>query len=424
MCETHREKDRINRRRKSGREKDAVGDLDEDQVGEHSVITADMGSDSEPPGLVSETPAPSTEPPTIFMDPLLPPEETSPDTMPPQSEMSEYPGIPPQLDPLLSYGSGVSEAGVLSQVTTNLAAAGDVDFEISSRQSVTGGTSVEEHCVGDQEIPNHSQQDIPSMVWGSAMSPVSTSGSDSILPQSTPSSTTRSNTTATADMSSSPATTTVSATSIPTMSAGASHIQPQFQVPYYMPPPFSIPYTPGQPSFLVPGPYPPISYAPHPSYTYAPPVPGPFQTFQYAPPPPGQPGSYALRPYPYPPWGPYASGTIEANWLDSSSQPQLQVHTQGKAQRKRGRAGAASEDGLRIVLVQPKNTFEDGATASATSAIALASTPGPARTFSDPSLSPPSLSAANSPGDDVSSPTGPTTPAEPGEQVATVSLFL
>jgi hypothetical protein len=432
MCDTHREKDRMNRRRKSGRDKCVTGDLDEEQacqVGEHSVMDVDMGSDGEPAGLAPETPPPDTESPVIFMEPLLPPDEALPTTMLQQSEMSSYPGMPPQINTLLSYGSCLSEAGVLAEVTTDPDVVGEVDIEISSQRS---GSLAEEHCLDGQETSNHNQQDISSMIWGGAVSPVSTSGSDSLASQSSPSSSMRSDATATADVSSSPTTTSVMATSIPAPSPGtstsASHIQPQLQVPYYMPSPFPIPFTPGQPPFLVSGPYPPMSYVPRPAYTYGAPIPGPFQAFQYAPPPPGQHGPYALRPYPYPPWGPYASGAVDANWVDANAQGQVQMqsqgHVQGKTQRKRGRAAAAGEDGLRIVLVQPKGSVDDPAASSITSAITLTPTPGPAGPVSDPCESPPSLSTANSPGAGVSSATHSAVPTDSEGQVATVSLFL
>ena len=414
----------MNRRRKSGC---ATGDLDEeqaDQVGEHSMMAVDMGSDSEAADLAPDTPAPATESPVIFMEPLLPPDEALSTTMLQQSEMSDYPSMPPQVNPLLSYGSHLSEAGVLTEVTTDPNMVGEVDIEISSQQSVPEGSLAEERCLDGQETPNHGQQDISSIIWESVVSPVSTNGSDSL--QSSPSSSNHSNATATADMSSSPATSL--ATPVPASSPGtsnsASHTQPQFQVPYYMPPPFSIPFTAGQPPFLVPGPYPPMSYVPRPAYTYGPPIPGPFQAFQYAPPPPGQLGPYGLRPYPYAPWGPYASGSADANWVDANAQAQGQIqtqgHVQGKALRKRGRAAAAGEDGLRIVLVQPKSSLDDTATSSIT---ALTSTSGSTGPVSDPCQSP-SLSTVNSPGAAVSSATHPATHPDSEEQVAAVSVFV
>jgi hypothetical protein len=207
-------------------------------------------------------------------------------------------------------------------------------------------------------------------------------------------------------------------------STTASHTQPQ--LPYYMPP-FSIPFTAGQPPFLVPGPFPPMSYVPRPAYTYGTPIPGPFQAFQYPPPPPGQIGPYALRPYPYPPWGAYTSGTVDANWVDANGQTQGQMqtqgHVQGKAQRKRGRAAAAGEDGLRIVLVQPKGSLDDPAVSSIASTIELTSTSGPTGPVSGPCESP-SQSTVNSPGAGVSSAAHSATPTDTEEQVATVSIFL
>ena len=196
-----------------------------------------------------------------------------------------------------------------------------------------------------------------------------------------------------------------------------------------MTPPFSIPFTPGQPPFLVSGPYPPMPYVPRPAYTYGTPVPGAFQAFQYAPPPPGQVGPYALRPYPYPPWGPYANGAADANWVDANAQTQVQMQTQGnaqsKAQRKRGRAAAAGEDGLRIVLVQPKSSLDDSAASSTiVSAITLTSTPGPTGPVSDPCDPCSSAPSTNSPGAGVSSETHSAAPTDTEEQVTLVSIFF
>jgi hypothetical protein len=193
--------------------------------------------------------------------------------------------------------------------------------------------------------------------------------------------------------------------------------------------PFSVPFTPGQPSFLVPGPYPPVSYVARPAYTFSAPIPSPFQAFQYAAPPPGQRGSYALRPYPYPTWGPYASGAVDANWVDANAQTQAQMqmqmqnqgHVQGKAQRKRGRAAASGEDVLRIVLVQPKN-FHDPATASPACAESSTSTSGSVRPICE---RPASSSIANGPSVDVSSTTHLVIPTNSEEQeAATVGVFL
>jgi hypothetical protein len=405
----------MNRRRKSGRDQSVPGDVGEEQAGEadeDSVVAqaVDMGTDGEPANLMpetptSETPTSAAEPSGIFMDPLLPPEEALPTTIL-QPELSDYSGILPEDDPLLSYGSSLSE-GVLTEVTAGPDDGGEVDIEISSQQSVAEGPAAEEHCIDGQEASNLSQQDI-SMVWGDAVSPVSTT--DSIPSQST---------------SSSSSTITVPAPALGT-STSASHVQPQFQVPYYVPPPFPVPFTPGQAPFLVPGPYSPVSYA-RPPYTFGAAVPSPFQAFQFTP-PPGQLGPYALRPYPYPPWGPFTGGTLEANCPDANAQAQGQTqtqgHAQGKVQRKRGRAGAMGGDGLRIVMVQPKGAVSEDPT-SAASSISLISTSGPAQTACEPGLSPPSSSTATSPLDELSSTstTGPATPAESGEQVATVSLY-
>jgi len=419
----------MNRRRKSSRDKSVAEDLDEEQAGQD--VASDIGSDGE---RASETPT-STEPPVVFMEPLLPPKEPASTAMP---QLSDYPGIPPQVspphvnhsqvNPLLPYGPSLSEAGVLADVAADPNISGPMGMEISSERSVTQGSTAEGHHVDGQEtsLHLHRQQDISSMVWESDMSPLSTGGTDSIPSQSTPSSSTRSTSTVTADMSSSPATTTVPATPVPATypgsSTSSSHTQ-QFQVPYYMPPPFSVPYRPGQPPFLVPRPYPAMSYPSRPPYTYSTPVPNPYQTFQYAPPLPAQLGRYGLQPYPFPRWGTYASGPVDANRFDASAQAQTQVQIQGhgqwRAQRKRGRTGAA-EDGLRIVLFQPKGSLGDSASASSTQT----STSGAPRTTSDPSPSPPSSSMVNSPHTEIVNATSPGSPADSGEQLATVCLFF
>jgi hypothetical protein len=156
----------MNRRRKSGRDNDVLGDLDEEQagqVGEHAAMAFDMGSDSDLASLEPQTPAPATESPAVFMDPLLPPEEAVATTIQQQSEMSDYPSMPQhhqQVDSLHSYGTHLSEAGVVTEVTADLDAAGDVDIGISTQPPLPEG-SLEEHCLDGQEISNHGQQDIP-----------------------------------------------------------------------------------------------------------------------------------------------------------------------------------------------------------------------------------------------------------------------
>ena len=430
----------MNRRRKSSRDNDIPCDLDEEQagqVGEHAAMALDMESDSDPAGLEPLTPASASESPAVFMEPLLPPDEAVSTTIQQQLEISNYPSMPQHLqevNSLHSYEPHLSEAGVITEVTNDLDAAGDVDIGISTQPPLPEGSLAEEHCLDSQEMSNHDQQHISSIVWGNAVSPVSTGGSDSLPSQSSPSSSRRSNTTAVADMSSSPATAPVMATPVPApspgTSTGASHIQPQLQIPYYMSPPFSVPFATGQPSFLVPGPYPPVSYVARPTYTFSAPISGPFQAFQYAASPPGQLGSFALRPYPYPTWGPYANGAVEGNWSDANAQTQAQVqlqtqgHVQGKTQRKRGRAATSGEDGLRIVFVQPKNFLHDPAPASIASADALTSTPSPVGRISDPCERHASLSITNGPSVDVSSTTHLATPADPEEQAATVSIYL
>ncbi|KAI0305269.1 hypothetical protein B0F90DRAFT_1180665 [Multifurca ochricompacta] len=427
MCETHREKDRMNRKRKSDRDKGINDDLDEAvaaQVNEHAMAPAGLESNTDPVAPVLQNPTPAPDPQIIFMEPLLPPAET----VLHQTEMSEYPGIPPQDAPLLSYESTLPEAGVITEVPADPGVASEVDIEKPSRQSITEEPLAEEPCIESQATPTHSQQDIPSMVWRSAASPASTSGSDSSPSDYAPSSSACSNATAGRNTPSSPTTSTILTSPVPppfsTASSSVSHIQPQFQVPYYVPPPFSLPYTPGQPPFLVPSPYPPMSYPPRPPFTYGAPAPGPFQTYQFAPPPPGQLASYGLRPYPYPPWVPYASGPVEVNWFDVSAQVQVQMQaqTQGKVQRsKRGRAATdqtvGCKDGLRIVMVQPKSSNDDGAAAFVASAVTSTSTSasGPARAASEPSVSPPSSSVVNSPCAEALSTSGPVIPTNSAE---------
>ena len=404
-------------------------DMDEEQdirVEEHSAMTVDLEPDGDPASLEPQTPAPAAGPSAVFMEPLLPPDEAVPTTIQQQSEMSNYPSMPQhhqQVNSILPYGTHLAEAGVVAEVTADLDAAGDVNIGISTQPSIPEGSLVEEHCLDGQDISSHEQQNI-SMIWGNAVSPVSTS-SDSL---SSPSSSRRS---AVTDMPSSPATTSAMATPVAAQSPGTStntHIQPQLQMSYYMSPPFSVPFTPGQPSFLVPGHCPAVSYVTRPAYTFSPPIPSPFQTFQYVAPP----GPYTLRRYPYSTWGSYASGAVNVNWADANAQTQEQMqvqmqtqgHVQGKAQRKRGRRAASGEDVLRIVLVQPKNFHHDTTAASAAGANASTSTSG-VGPISNPCERPISLSIANCPSVDVSRTTHLAAPADSEEQeAATVGILL
>ena len=118
------------------------------------------------------------------------------------------------------------------------------------------------------------------------------------------------------------------------------------------------------------------------------------------------------------------------NWADANAQAQAQVqmqtqgHEQGKAQCKRGRAAASGEDGLRIVLVQLKNSLHDPATTSIASVDTLMSMPSPLGPVSDPCKRPASLSIVDGPSVDMSSTTHLPSPADPEEQAAMVSVFL
>jgi len=366
----------MNRKRKSDCNRGITGSIDEEltgQVGGHeSMVTDAIESITEPSGLEPETPtsAPVPDQQVIFVEPLLPPAETPPTIVLQQSEVSEYPYVPPRDDRLLSYESAIPDAGII----VDTADPGELDIETSSQQPISEEIPAEEPCTGDQVVSAH-VQDIPSEVWRSVVSPVSsTSGSDSASSNSALSSCAPSHVTTGANTASSPTLTISTATSSTGTSTNTTYIQPQFQVPYYMPPPFSVPYTQGQPPFLIPGPYSPIPYPLRPPFTYGTPPPGPFQAYQYAPvpPPPGQVAPYTLRPYPYPPWAPYANGFIDTNWFESSAQTQLQTQVQLKPQRAKRGWGIAdqlapSEDGLRIVMVQPKSFHDVGNTSPADS---------------------------------------------------------
>ena len=84
----------------------------------------------------------------------------------------------------------------------------------------------------------------------------------------------------------------------------------------------------------------------------------------------------------------------------------------------------SGKDGLRIVLVQLKNSFHDPATTSIASIDTLMSTPSPVGLVSDPCERPTSLNIADGPSVDVSSTTHLPSPADPEEQAAKVSVFL
>jgi hypothetical protein len=122
------------------------------------------------------------------------------------------------------------------------------------------------------------------------------------------------------------------------------------------------------------------------------------------------------------------------NGFDASVHAQIQRQRQVQrhartARRKRGRGGAASEDGLQIVLVQPMNSLGNDVNASATSTTACTPSPGPTRTVPDPSRSPPTppplvaITATSPRAEVVSSDISLSTPADSGEEVATVGLF-
>lgn len=198
-----------------------------------------------------------------------------------------------------------------------------------------------------------------------------------------------------------------------------------------MPPPFSVPYSTGQPPFLIPGPYSPMPYPLRPSYAYGTPAPCPFQAYQYAPapPPPGQLTPYTLRPYPYASWAPYATGSIEASWFDASAQTHVQTQAQTKSQRAKRGWGVADQlapgEGLRIVMVQP-NGFNDIDTTSSTGSItsASASESRPTRKVPVPSISSPLSLANGSPHAEESSAKRPAMATDPTSAVSGVYIVL
>lgn len=401
----------MNRKRKSDRDKGIASDVGDDVAGQ-IVELASMDTDvvesiteSSSLALETPTPAPVSDHPIIFMEPLLPPTETFPTMMLQQAEMSDYPSTSPRDSPLLPYQCAIPDANVI----IDTADPGEVDIETSSQQSIAEEASADEPCLGNQVVSAHmhGQQDVPPVTWRSAASPVSsTSGSDSSSSNSALSSGAPLEVTMEEDTASSPSVSTV--TTIPILagsSSSSAHIQPQFQVPYYMPPPFSLPYSPGQPPFLIPGPYSPMPYPLRPSFAYGTPAPCPFQAYQYspAPPPPGQLTPYALRPYPYASWAPYMTGSIEANWFDASAQVHVQTQAQTKSQRAKRGWGVADQlapgEGLRIVMVQP-NGFNDVDTVSSPAGSITstsASESRPTRGVPMPNISCSPLSLANGP---------------------------
>ncbi|KAF8260769.1 hypothetical protein EI94DRAFT_875686 [Lactarius quietus] len=111
-------------------------------------------------------------------------------------------------------------------------------------------------------------------------------------------------------------------------------------------------------------------------------------------PPPGQLAPYALRPYAYAPWAPYANGSIEANWFDASAQAHVPTQAQTKSQRAKRGWGVADqlapgEDGLRIVMMQPKGFSDIDVAASPASSVtsSSASESRPTQTIPEPSMS-------------------------------------
>ncbi|KAI0264603.1 hypothetical protein BC834DRAFT_881619 [Gloeopeniophorella convolvens] len=424
MCEAHREKDRLNRRRKSDREKGIFSEPDEpiaapsratSPADDHMGVTVDIELGAETPDLDSDlidptpdaaTPIPDTQ--IIFTDPLLPPGETIPVVAPPQQSVQEFSTTLPQ-DTILVYGPAVPESAVLSEGSTNPTLIGEGGRILNQHPNTGNSTSPEEHAPLQNAAPKRPRLDLHADAWRSTTSSSLASGPASSPPDSTAGSSVRSSAATMASTPSSPATSTTSTAPAPTVSPASStspsHMQPQFQVPYYMPPPFSLPYTPGQPPYYVPSPYPPMAYPSRPPYTYGAGAPSPFQGYQYAPPAPGQLSPYPLRPYAYPAWAPYANGPAEVNWFDPNAQANVHTHTQyqnkTRAPRKRARATAGGsmmgQEGLRIVMVQPKVSTSTAPRAAAS--VAAPSPPPPEKTRPvAPAVSPSQVEAALSEG--------------------------
>ncbi|KAI0042822.1 hypothetical protein FA95DRAFT_1563936 [Auriscalpium vulgare] len=395
MCDPHREKDRASRKRKSERElvkklaeesggmvfmahdgqsrasiaqnavlpntqvplDGEVDDLEEAHDGPLATVNASMANST----AMSSMPLGTSKPaaiPVVFMDPLLPPEP---------EESSDRPTPASGNETLMSGLNGATSSPPLDHVsppsdhTPSFTpshppnSAGAVSSPAPAAATSAGAVPSTESTIGNAEPPakkkrgpyKRKAQDSNSTVWrvGTATGTAGAGPSSATAPSSSTANIAAENTgVATPSAGPSPA---GSATSSSAANATPTHMQPQFQVPYYMPPPFSMPFQPGQPPYYVHLPYPPR--APYAAYG------APFQSFQPLPtvPLPGSLQGYPPR-YGYPAWGPYVPPAPEANTPNVQAQ---QAAPKKTSKRKRD-ANDADKDAtkppeIRFVTAKP-----------------------------------------------------------------------
>ncbi|KAI0064984.1 hypothetical protein BV25DRAFT_1822764 [Artomyces pyxidatus] len=393
MCDSHREKDRISRRRKAERDKEKkaaeesgtmvfmshdgqskatvssarasvvdTGDTEQPEAtssgaGSSMVERTDPSRAPTPMEESSYQPSSDTTPPVhniVFMDPLLPPSEsTDPSSNAPTTATSTAgPGgsdpsaastsaAPTSASAPVTLGSSTSPSGVIEEPPKKKR--GPYKRKVKEAQPVRWHTA---------SVSAPSTATVTNATQSSNSTTQSQSAVDAEAGLSTEAVPTPS--TSAAAMGSTPQTASSPTASPMVVNANPQHMQPQYGVPYYMPPPFSMPFPHGQPPYYVPIPYPPR--APYAAYG------APFQAFQTLPAVPmngqmpGQMPTYMPRPYGFPPWSPYAPAGIPAGEMSPfTSQPLAPQPAAEKPTRKRKSSTTNNGEGgdLRFVMHKP-----------------------------------------------------------------------
>ncbi|THH09620.1 hypothetical protein EW146_g8635 [Bondarzewia mesenterica] len=447
MCEVHREKDRVGRRRKAEKDKEEAKLKEAEEGGQGMVFVMEnqgnegvveaqiqasassegqaetMTIDDSPaagpekppamPASTSKTPSASQRADVVFMHPLLPPEDDLPHDV-------------QAVVPAKIIGAAVSSVTFSLHPATVPTSSTHTVVPIANPEVTGGPTATQTETVaadlneltfdgqtadGDPEPPQKKQRGpykrrtkavknvktydntATSMIGAQA---TQSTGADMISAQA-PAPAVPSNTTS-APARASESTHTLSMPEHPAPPAHqpdrvsqphslahtpyeACAASAQFQVPYYMPPPYNVPYGMGQPPYYTPGTFPPVALSPYTSYSPFAPPPPPYASYQPSMFAPGAPPrQYIYSPH-APQWQAYGVGgsMMDLGAYDPSGQHTPQTKTPARSQapkRKRnGQAATASpapEQELQIVMVkQPRAT--NGSSNGSTS-VAIANT--------------------------------------------------
>ncbi|KAI0319138.1 hypothetical protein OF83DRAFT_1111973 [Amylostereum chailletii] len=394
MCEFHREKDREARRRKAEQAAEKSQQPSGEDAGEAVSGQRPTGADDGQIASSSKTGAVEDANPDgsslfqdrapsdiVFMEPLFPPDMGIPDMAHPDHEqiapnplpalsapIAEASALTPTSDPeiqpnkkrkrapfkrraedvwkvatpsdMAAHATGSSVVAIGSESPSDASAAGTSTVaRMTSKKRKSAPSSTADPSTADSG---------PATAASTPMlSPASVPASSPAVPSAP--------TTAAPPLGrpSEPSVTTPSYTVPPPAPNGtaSTHIQPQFQLPYYMPPPFGLSYQPGQPPFYTPSPFAPIPFPGRGPYTHI--------MYQH---PPAQPSPFTTQSYIVP--------TLSAAWAGYGEAPN----------------GASSGDvtpAVPAAPVVPTPTEADNS-ASATPASSAAPTPTPKQNTSAP----------------------------------------